>query len=515
MTARARTAPAAALTPAEPAGSRCKSDRCGAAVRWVKTPRGKWMPLDIDRCPDGTVVAEQLARNDWRFRVMRHDEQVDPTRPRYSPHWSTCPEPGLWAQTRREADPAGDSTTARARSRWDTWACAGCRWPYHVVDGVGTLCEVCSPILAAWRALPGPHRGPIPYPRWNEDTEQREPTAFPGARFAPALPQAAPADPPPAPVAPARPALTVVEPAPRPAGTLLVVDGPSLAHRAWYAYEKSAMTAADGTPIHAVYGFLALLAGIIDRTDPDAVLVGWDDRTSSIRRQWYPEYKAGRVERDPDLYAQQAIIATVVESLGVPRVVPTGLEADDVLGSAAAAAEAAGWRCVIATSDKDSFALITEATTVLRLVNGLDNAVRMTPAKLVETYGVRPDQYLDYSALVGDDSDHLRGVLGIGVKTAAKLLAALGSVDAALADPEATAKAVGKAGAAKLRTEQATAALDRNRKIMAIRRDLPVDLERCRLRTTPDMVATVLEALHLPKLVARVTGALCRTTPTS
>ncbi|MFI7608843.1 5'-3' exonuclease H3TH domain-containing protein [Micromonospora sp. NPDC049366] len=296
-------------------------------------------------------------------------------------------------------------------------------------------------------------------------------------------------------------------------GVLLAVDGDSLTHRAWHAYERTGMTAPDGRPVFAVYGFLRLLAGIIDRVKPDALVVGFDDRTSSARRDQHPDYKAQRSEKDPDLYAQRDAIIVALRALALQVVVPDGLEADDVLGSAAAAAETSGWRCVIATSDRDAFALITDTTSVLRLVDGLDNAVNMTPADLADRYGVTPAQYLDYAALRGDTSDNLPGVHGIGEKTAAKLLAALGSVDAALADPEKTTAAIGKAYAAKLATDDARAALDRNRRLMAIRRDVPVDVEACRPSVDAATAAAVLRGLHLPSLVDRVTAALCPPPP--
>jgi 5'-3' exonuclease len=314
------------------------------------------------------------------------------------------------------------------------------------------------------------------------------------------------------------PARRHLQPAPPPAApaveVLLAVDGNSLAHRAWHAYERSGMTAPDGRPIFAVYGFLALLAGIVDKTRPDALVVGFDDRTSSARRDRYPAYKAGRAAKDPDLYAQLDDIAAVLNALAVTVIVPAGLEADDVLGSAAAAAEQAGWRCVIATSDKDAFALITDTTTVLRLVSGLDNAQEITPAGLAGLYGgVTPDQWLDYVALVGDTSDNLPGVAGIGPKTAPKLLNQLGTVDAALADPAATAAAIGRAAAAKVAADDARTVLARNRDIMALVRELPVDPHTCRPTVTAATVAAVLRGRHLPSLVDRVTAALCPPAP--
>jgi DNA polymerase-1 len=328
-----------------------------------------------------------------------------------------------------------------------------------------------------------------------------DPDHFRAKKTPPApTPAPAPAGPPPAPA----------PPAPAGPGVLLAVDGNSLAHRAYHAYEKSAMATPDGQPVWAVYGFLALLAGIIERTEPAAVVVGFDDRASSTRRDRYADYKAGRAERSEDLYAQLGEIPDVLTALGVTVVTPAGLEADDVLASAAAAAERAGWRCVVATSDKDAFGLITDRTTVMRLVNGLDNAVSMTPAALLDKYGVTPAQWPDYVALIGDTSDNLPGVPGVGPKTAVKLLAACGTLSAALDDPAAVASAVGKAAAAKLGVDAARTAIDRNRDIMAPVRDIPVDPAGCRPAAVASTVAAVLRGRHLPALVDRVTAALCR-----
>jgi 5'-3' exonuclease len=295
-------------------------------------------------------------------------------------------------------------------------------------------------------------------------------------------------------------------------GRLLVVDGNSLAHRSFHALASTGMRAPDGTAMWAVFGFVKLLAGVIERVRPDAVLVGFDDRGASARRDRYAEYKAGRPEKDPALYAQLDQLPELLAELGVATMIPPALEADDVLASASAAAERAGWKCTVATSDKDALRLVSDRTTVLQLGNGLDAAVTVTPAVLEGKYGVTAAQYPDFCALVGDKSDNLPGVLGIGKTKAAALLSAVGTLDAALdAEGQPTAAAItaiGKGYAGKLAAPGAAEAIARNRDLMALFADLPVDPEACRPRLAGGAIAKVLKARHMPSLIRAVCDAL-------
>lgn len=299
------------------------------------------------------------------------------------------------------------------------------------------------------------------------------------------------------------------EPGPGPASdgapVLLALDGNSLAHRAYHAYERSGMTArSDGRPVFATYGFFALFAGIADKVGPDAVVVGFDS-TESVRKQRWPHYKANRSPAPDALYAQMDEIRELLTEIGVHVAVVDGWEADDVVASAAARAEAAGRRCVVATSDRDSFALISERTTVLRLGSGLDNATWMTPERLAADYGVRPDQYLHFAALRGDPSDNLPGVRGIGAKTAQKLLAAM-TVDEALTDPEAAAALLGPSAARKL--VDGEEAYRHNLEVMALRRDLDVDVAGARLEVDGAHVGRVLHTHEVPSVAPRLVAAL-------
>jgi len=301
-----------------------------------------------------------------------------------------------------------------------------------------------------------------------------------------------------------------VAPVPR-RPTVLVVDGNSLAHRAFHAYAADALTDADGRPRGAVYGFLALLCGICDRVGPDAVVVGFDCHGTSARKDRFPGYKAQRPDGDPALSLQLDDLACLLDRLGVAVLVPEGWEADDVLGSAAAAAEAGGWHAVLATSDRDAFGLVSETTTVLRLGSGLDRAAEITPAVLAATVGVRPGQYVEFAALRGDTSDNLPGVPGVGPKRAAALLREYPTVAQAVADPFGCRSVLGRPVGQALIDDLADPAHSiflRNVDLMTIRRDLPVDLETARPSVTPDAIERHLLAWELPTLVRRVTVAL-------
>jgi DNA polymerase-1 len=168
---------------------------------------------------------------------------------------------------------------------------------------------------------------------------------------------------------------------------------------------------------------------------PDAVIFGLDDRTASLRADLYPDYKAGRAEKDAALIDQLERAGALLDALGLATLTPPGLEADDVSASGATWARDHGWRCVIITSDRDAFAHISDHTQVLRLINGGINASPLlNPARLVALYGVAAEHYLDFAALRGDASDNLPGVAGIGEKTAAILLTEVGSMQSVWAD---------------------------------------------------------------------------------
>jgi 5'-3' exonuclease len=255
--------------------------------------------------------------------------------------------------------------------------------------------------------------------------------------------------------------------------TVLAVDGNSLLHRAYHASARTMYRTADGEPGWAVRGLLSQLVAAVDRVCADLVVVGFDDRGNSSRKRRWPTYKAQRQPKPETLERQLDLAVDVLRELGVAVVVPPGLEADDVLASVAAQARALGARTVVATSDRDSFALIDDNTRMLRILNGgVDASPLLDPDRLAMVTGVRPEQYLDLAALRGDASDNLPGVPGFGAKTAVKLLQALGSGQAAFDDAAAGGErcraAVGNARAKGLATPEARERWLLNREVMAM-----------------------------------------------
>jgi hypothetical protein len=197
----------------------------------------------------------------------------------------------------------------------------------------------------------------------------------------------------------------------QPIPTVLAVDGNSLLHRAFHAAASTMYRTPDGAQGWAVRGLLSQLVAAVDRVCADFVVVGFDDRGRSSRKERWPTYKAQRAPKPESLERQLDLAVQVLRELGVVVVVPEGPEADDVLASVAAQAPALGARTVVATSDRDSFALIDDHTRMLRILNGgVDASPLLDPTRLAMVTGVRPEQYLDLAALRGDTSDNLPGV---------------------------------------------------------------------------------------------------------
>ena len=212
---------------------------------------------------------------------------------------------------------------------------------------------------------------------------------------------------------------------------LLAIDGDSLAHRAYHALPKS-MRSATGLPSGAIVGFTNFLLRLWQSEEPRAVLVGWDCvGEPTYRSEAFPGYQAGRVF-DPELLEQLDLLPEVVNALGFVAAKQPGYEADDFLAAAVAQEESRGGTTLVATSDRDSFQLASERTTILQPVKGVSELARVGPAEVRERYGVEPEQVPDFIALRGDPSDKIPGARGVGEKTAATILRQYGSLEAAI-----------------------------------------------------------------------------------
>ena len=220
---------------------------------------------------------------------------------------------------------------------------------------------------------------------------------------------------------------------------LLVVDGDSFAHRAYHAIPKS-IRRKGGRPGNMLYGFSNMLLRLWEGERPRNVLVAWDTlEVPTYRHEALAVYQSGR-EFDDDLLDQLALLPDVVASAGLAVAKAPGYEADDFLGAAVAAEEAAGRDTLVATSDRDAFQLASERTTILQPVRG-EAPARIGPAEVRERYGVDPAQVPDFIALRGDPSDRIPGARGVGPKKAADLLAQYGTLEALLEEGRFSAEA--------------------------------------------------------------------------
>jgi DNA polymerase-1 len=212
---------------------------------------------------------------------------------------------------------------------------------------------------------------------------------------------------------------------------LLVVDGDSLAHRAYHALPKS-MRRAEGKPSNALVGFSNFLLRLWQAESPRAVVVGWDTlEVPTYRHELFAGYQGGR-EFDAELLEQLDLLPEVVRSFGFAAAKGAGYEADDFLAAAVRDEESRGGSALVVTSDRDSFQLASDNTTILQPTRGVSELARIGPADVRERYGVDPAQVPDFIALRGDPSDKIPGARGVGPKTAATLLGEYETLEAML-----------------------------------------------------------------------------------
>jgi DNA polymerase I len=250
---------------------------------------------------------------------------------------------------------------------------------------------------------------------------------------------------------------------------LLLLDGHSLAYRAFFALPPENFSTTTGQPTNAVYGFTAMLINVLRDEQPTHVAVAFDRSEPTFRHEQFVDYKANRRETPADFRSQLSLIFEVLDALGIPRLSVAGYEADDIIATLAVAATGEGQDVLIVSGDRDVLQLVNDHVTVLMTRRGISEMTRFTPDEVYARYGLTPAQYPDYAAIRGDPSDNLPNIPGVGEKTAARWIAEFGSLTQ-LVDRVDEVK--GKAGD-KLRDHLGDVL--RNRQLTELAKDVPLD----------------------------------------
>lgn len=282
---------------------------------------------------------------------------------------------------------------------------------------------------------------------------------------------------------------------------VLLLDGHSLAYRAYYALPVENFITSTGQATNAVYGFAAMLINVIREEQPTAIAVAFDVSRQSFRTEAFPEYKAQRTASPTEFKGQVDLIRELLTILGIPTAAVQGYEADDVIATWRRQAKANGQDVLIVTGDRDAFQLIDDSTTVLYPKRGVSDLARMTPDAVLDKYGLSPEQYADFAALRGDSSDNLPGIPGVGEKTATKWIQQFGSLAGLV---EHADEITGKAGEA-LRANLAQVLL--NHDLTQLRDDVPLaEPEQPRALTPWDdgAVENFMDALQFTALRDRL-----------
>jgi DNA polymerase-1 len=210
---------------------------------------------------------------------------------------------------------------------------------------------------------------------------------------------------------------------------LLLIDGHSMAYRAFYALPAENFKTSTGQPTNAIYGFASMLINLIKEEKPTHIAVAFDVSRQTFRTEKFAEYKANRVSTPDEFRSQLSHINEMLNSFGIKHFELEGFEADDIIATFAKEAEKQGFQTLICTGDRDSFQLVNKNTTVLYPKKGVTEMNRMTPEAVFEKYGLTPKQYPDFAALRGDPSDNLPSVPGVGEKTATKWIVDYGTLE--------------------------------------------------------------------------------------
>ena len=288
--------------------------------------------------------------------------------------------------------------------------------------------------------------------------------------------------------------------------TLLLIDGHSLAFRAFYALSPDSFKTSAGQHTNAVHGFISMMLNILQAEQPTHMAVAFDLSRSSFRTDEYPAYKGTRGETPPEFNGQTELLTEALAAMNIVTITKENYEADDVIATLSKMGDDAGYEVFIVSGDRDTFQLISENTTILYPVKGVMNLARMNDEAVYAKYGVHANQYSDLAALVGETSDNLPGIPGVGPKTAAKWLQEYHSLEAILEAAESIGGKVGES----LREHKQEAV--RNRRLNRLVRDLelPVSLEDLKIegvnQAEVKRVFTNLQFRSLTERVLRLRG---------
>jgi DNA polymerase-1 len=292
--------------------------------------------------------------------------------------------------------------------------------------------------------------------------------------------------------------------------TLMLLDGNSLAFRAFYALPAENFKTQGGLTTNAVYGFTAMLINLLRDESPTHVAAAFDVSRQTFRSDRYPEYKANRSSTPDEFHGQIDVTKEVLAALGITVLAEPGFEADDLIATLATQAENQGYRVLVVTGDRDSLQLVSDDVTVLYPRKGVSELTRFTPAAVVDKYGLTPEQYPDFAALRGDPSDNLPGIPGVGEKTASKWIAEYGSLRALVDNVDSVRGKVGDALRAHL------ANVVRNRELTDLVRDVPLAQTPDTLRLQPwdrDQIHQLFDQLEFRVLRDRLFETLAAVEP--
>ncbi|HRD10587.1 MAG TPA: DNA polymerase I [Mycobacterium sp.] len=290
----------------------------------------------------------------------------------------------------------------------------------------------------------------------------------------------------------------------------MLLDGNSLAYRAFYALPAENFKTKNGLTTNAVYGFTAMLINLLRDESPSHIAAAFDVSRQTFRVDKYPEYKAGRSATPDEFRGQIDITKEVLNALGITVLAEPGYEADDLIATLATQGEQAGYRVLVVTGDRDALQLVSPDVTVLYPRKGVSELTRFTPDAVLEKYGLTPAQYPDFAALRGDPSDNLPGIPGVGEKTATKWIAEFGSLQALVDNVEAVKGKVGDA----LRENLSSVVL--NRDLTELVKDVPLAQTPDTLRMQPwdrDHIHRLFDDLEFRVLRDRLFDTLASADP--